>query len=611
MKPKLTIGMAVYDDPNGVLYSMQSLRLHHAALAPDVELLVVDNKPDAPDGDALRTFLKRAGIRYVPAPEIHGTSAPRERVFREAKGDAVLCIDAHVLLAPRAIEKLLAFYEAHPDCNDLITGPMIGDSLDSLSTHYNPGWRSEMWGMWGQAWKAPTGEVVSVVNDQGRASFVRLADAEATTTPEPEILYPGHADALVALGFKRLGWNDDDDFVIPGMGLGLFSCRREAWVGFHSEFKGFGGAEHYIHEKFRQRGDCTRSLGFLKWWHRFAKIGGIKYPIRLEEKLRNTIIAHQDLGLPLDDVRRHFVEERKRLTPAAWDKLVDHSAAPILPTFDDLYDRVRTSKGTIEQHMPTLRHLAEQCQHVTEFTRTKGSTVALAAGLTGTLVSYNTDTNRLVDEAAKLAPWATIARNQPEVVPIQETDLLFLGGDRDAARLALELATYTNVRRWIVLHDIARHSALATVAAEFLKENPQWFVSTFDLKQGGLVVLSRDERDRPAQTIHAWPPGYGPGTELKAILASLGIQPSPTCDCRARANQMDLWGVEGCKANREQIIKWMRDGQQRWGWKDKLSATAAAVKTGLAFKLNPLDPFPSLIDEAIRRAEAPSYSIAA
>ena len=51
-----------------------------------------------------------------------------------------------------------------------------------------------------------------------------------------------------------------------------------------------------------------------------------------------------------------------------------------------------------------------------------------------------------------------------------------------------------------------------------------------------------------------FPPGYGPGTELKAILESLGIEAGPMCDVRTRANQMDLWGVEGCNANREQFL---------------------------------------------------------
>ena len=88
------------------------------------------------------------------------------------------------------------------------------------------------------------------------------------------------------------------------------------------------------------------------------------------------------------------------------------------------------------------------------------------------------------------------------------------------------------------------------------------------------------------------------------MLATLGINPAPACDCKGKANQMDAWGVEGCRERRDVIVDWMREGQGRWGWKDKLAAATKAVTSGLALKLDLLDPFPSLIDEAIRRAEA-------
>ena len=66
---------------------------------------------------------------------------------------------------------------------------------------------------------------------------------------------------------------------------------------------------------------------------------------------------------------------------------------------------------------------------------------------------------------------------------------------------------------------------------------------------------------------------------------------------------MDLWGVAGCRARIDEIVAWMRDGQQRWGWAEKIAAGAKAVATGIAFKINWGDPFPGLIEEAIRRAE--------
>ncbi len=41
-------------------------------------------------------------------------------------------------------------------------------------------------------------------------------------------------------------------------------------------------------------------------------------------------------------------------------------------------------------------------------------------------------------------------------------------------------------------------------------------------------------------------PTHGPGTELSKLLKRLGIEPTPTCACRAKAQQMDAWGCDEC-----------------------------------------------------------------
>jgi hypothetical protein len=41
---------------------------------------------------------------------------------------------------------------------------------------------------------------------------------------------------------------------------------------------------------------------------------------------------------------------------------------------------------------------------------------------------------------------------------------------------------------------------------------------------------------------------YGPGTELKALLAKIGIESTPTCSCNAMAKKMNKMGVEWCKS---------------------------------------------------------------
>jgi len=42
------------------------------------------------------------------------------------------------------------------------------------------------------------------------------------------------------------------------------------------------------------------------------------------------------------------------------------------------------------------------------------------------------------------------------------------------------------------------------------------------------------------------PPTNGPGTELSRLLKRIGIEPTPTCSCRAKAAEMDAWGCDEC-----------------------------------------------------------------
>jgi hypothetical protein len=41
-------------------------------------------------------------------------------------------------------------------------------------------------------------------------------------------------------------------------------------------------------------------------------------------------------------------------------------------------------------------------------------------------------------------------------------------------------------------------------------------------------------------------PAHGPGTELSKLLKRFGIEPTPTCACRAKAAEMNAWGPDEC-----------------------------------------------------------------
>lgn len=53
----------------------------------------------------------------------------------------------------------------------------------------------------------------------------------------------------------------------------------------------------------------------------------------------------------------------------------------------------------------------------------------------------------------------------------------------------------------------------------------------------------------------------GPGSELSRLLKRFGIEPTPTCKCRAKAAQMDAWGPDECSRPEriDEVVAVMRE----------------------------------------------------
>jgi hypothetical protein len=294
---KLTVGMAVYEDFANLWSTITALRMYHPEVLPALEIIVVDNNPGSPEGERCRDFIAQwvaatpelGGAVYIPLAEPVGTAAPRNRVFAEASAPAVLVMDSHVMIEPEGLRRLIEFYDESPETMDLFGGALIYDDLKHVSTHFEDEWRAEMWGTWGT---------------DPRYEFERKV---AVTRAE---------DGSVAVAVER---REGPPFEVPGMGLGLFTCRREAWVGFHPEMRGFGGEEMYIHEKFRQAGHKCWCLPWLRWAHQFGRPGGVPYPLAAEDKFRNYILGLSELGFDLSPAIEHFTGN---LTAERIDKIL-------------------------------------------------------------------------------------------------------------------------------------------------------------------------------------------------------------------------------------------------------------------------------------------------
>jgi hypothetical protein len=60
-------------------------------------------------------------------------------------------------------------------------------------------------------------------------------------------------------------------------------------------------------------------------------------------------------------------------------------------------------------------------------------------------------------------------------------------------------------------------------------------------------------------------PTHGPGTELKKLLARVGIAATPNCSCNARARTMDEKGCDWCEQNLDEIVGWLREESAKRG----------------------------------------------
>jgi hypothetical protein len=236
----LTVGMATYDDFDGVYFTVQSLRMYHNL--KNAEIIVLDNNPNSEHGIKTKEFISgwTGGLVQYISIKDKISSFNKYRIVDYASGKYILILDCHVLLVSGALDSLLEYYTNHPNCKDLIQGPLLYDDLKNYSTEFKEEWRGDMYGTW-------------------------YTNSEAYNTGQP--------------------------FEIQIQGMGLCSFEKQNWPGISEHFKGFGGEEGYIAEKFRRNGGKNICLPQLQWVHRFGRPNGVKYSLLLEDRIWNYFVG--------------------------------------------------------------------------------------------------------------------------------------------------------------------------------------------------------------------------------------------------------------------------------------------------------------------------------
>lgn len=152
----------------------------------------------------------------------------------------------------------------------------------------------------------------------------------------------------------------------------------------------------------------------------------------------------------------------------------------------------------------------------------------------------------------------------------------------------------------------ARNAVTASMALSSVREDQAEFTKLYVLYQ---PLLAKVEPDRSA--LQAISEGVGVGSQLWRLLGELGVHHDPSCDCLSWAERLNAWGPIGCRLARAEIVERLRTARKEYGWWRSIQAAVRAATnaatdlvTGRPPWLNPLDPYGSLVDEAIRRAKA-------
>jgi len=550
-KPKLTIGMATFDDFHGVYFTVQSIRrdlIKGGQLDPrEVELVVIDNAPGSPSGQAVERIIKgragvgMAGAKYIPMTDPIGTSPSRDRIFREASGEYVLVLDSHVLLMPGALTALGDYIRSGTD--DLIQGPLWYDTLDNSATHFANVWRGEMWGVWSSAWATPDGLIKFDVEqwDGGIAVAKSLDMGRQTLDCIPEMPYAGHQRKLRALGYHDLAAGEEP-FEIPGQGLGLFCAKRESWLGFNPHARAFGGEEMYIHQKYRDHGRRAICLPQLGWIHRFGDVLGrtVKPPLTYFHKVRNYVLEFQEMGWDLAPVHRHFVAEGKMNEPE-WEYLVADPVSrdaglgkqkcggcgskkpegngnpaggirkaepdPTLPSVIDftghehVLEVVKLTPRELGPFIEEIAKLTDGLGTVVEIGRQWESTAALACGRPGKVVSYGNERNETLARAIGTVRSTTkvIRRsvNPDDVDAVEECDLLLLHREGTVEELRQLIEKHAGrSTRYIALAGTNRQG-MREAMPFFLVANRRWTVLSHNNDGIGFTLLGCRDEDKP------------------------------------------------------------------------------------------------------------------
>jgi hypothetical protein len=172
------------------------------------------------------------------------------------------------------------------------------------------------------------------------------------------------------------------------------------------------------------------------------------------------------------------------------------------------YEELCNRPSDINEHLPTLKKYADECEHITEMgVRWVVSTYALLMGNPKKLISYdiNPINSEPIQQMVKDTTDFEFRVANTLDLEIEETDLLFIDTLHNYNQLNGELSLHGNkAKKYIIFHDTTAfewigespegkvdEKGLWPAIEEFLENNKNWVLHERFTNNNGLTILKR------------------------------------------------------------------------------------------------------------------------
>jgi hypothetical protein len=180
-----------------------------------------------------------------------------------------------------------------------------------------------------------------------------------------------------------------------------------------------------------------------------------------------------------------------------------------MEVLENIYNQRCSMPSDINEHLPTLKKYAEECDHITEMgVRWVVSTFAFMMGKPKKLISIDIDpvekhgiqTIDLISLAKTAGVEFEFVLGDTTEIEIEETDFLFIDTLHTYTQLKKELALHpSKVKKYIGFHDTTtfaqvgeyKEVGLWPAIEEFLSSNPEWVIAEKFENNNGLTILKK------------------------------------------------------------------------------------------------------------------------